>query len=358
LTIDHCSFRQQAVHDILSGRRQGVFAAMLRATLLPASGLYAAAMRLRRWMYRRHFLPAGTAEVPVISVGNLTTGGTGKTPMVAWIVRQLQAAERRPAILIRGYKASADGASDEADLLRMLCDVPVLVQADRLAGAQQAVAQGADVLVLDDGFQHCRLQRDLDIVLIDATRPFGYGYCLPRGLLREPPTALRDADVIVLTRSDAVAPATLAQLRRCLGRLAPQATLVAAVHTPTSLQDADGNELPLQALAGRKALAFCGIGNPESFFRHAEKLNVELVDRIALDDHAAYPPAVVQHLARAADAGGAEILLTTQKDFVKLAGVEVGKPLWQLIVKMEIVEGREEVAHTIEALSPGKAHTP
>ena len=175
---------EQKVRDILSGRQTGPVAALLRATLSAASVPYAAAMRVRRDAYRRGVLASHAAGVPVICVGNVTTGGTGKTPMVAWVVRRLLENGFAPAILTRGYKSSA-GQSDEAELLRrsLPASVPIVVNGNRLAGAQAARQQGANVLVMDDGFQHHRLRRDLDIVLIDATNPFGFGRCLPRGLL-------------------------------------------------------------------------------------------------------------------------------------------------------------------------------
>ena len=178
------------MREIMSGRRRGAGASLLRAALATVAGPYAGTMWLRRWMYRRALLPSRRAKVPVICIGNITTGGTGKTPMVAWVVGRLKAAGCNPAILTRGYRPAA-GQSDEAELLKHLCDAPVVINGDRPAGAAQAVAGGADVLVMDDGFQHRRLRRDMDVVLIDATNPFGYGHCLPRGLLREGPSALR-----------------------------------------------------------------------------------------------------------------------------------------------------------------------
>ncbi|RLG28969.1 tetraacyldisaccharide 4'-kinase, partial [Methanosarcinales archaeon] len=175
----------EQVRDIMSGRRRGVGAAALRAAAAVASCPYAAAMRLRRWAYRKGVLSSRSARAGVICVGNITTGGTGKTPMVAWVVDRLAQAGKTPAILTRGYR-SAEGGSDEAALLKRLTGAAVVVNPDRAAGAKQALAGGADVLVMDDGFQHLRLRRDLDVVLIDATNPFGFGRCLPRGMLREP----------------------------------------------------------------------------------------------------------------------------------------------------------------------------
>ena len=334
--------------DILSGRERGVAAGGLRALLAVASGPYAVGMRVRRWAYRRGVLPVRRAGAAVICVGNLTTGGTGKTPMVAWVVARLRSAGRKPAILTRGYRAVA-GRSDEAELLKDLCGVPVIVNADRVAGAEAAVAGGADVLVMDDGFQHRRLGRDLDIVLIDAAEPFGFGWTLPRGLLREGPRALRDAGAVVVTHADAIGEAPLSNLRGRLARLAPAASIHVAAHRPVALLDESGQSASLDALSGRKVFAFCGIARPERFFDSLTALGARPADTRALDDHAAYTPDVAKTLRRAAEDSGAGVWITTQKDFVKLADTELSGHVWQLAVGMAVVEGEEALTAKILA---------
>lgn len=344
----------------MSGSRRGAGAAVLRALLSAASVPYAAVTRLRRWAHRARLLPSDSLAkysrpgsghpVRVISVGNITAGGTGKTPMAAWMVHRLKHMQVRPAVLTRGYK-SAGGVSDEAELLRTLCpDTPVVVNPDRFAGAQQAMGQGAEAMVLDDGFQHLRLRRDLDIVLIDATDPFGYGRCLPRGLLREPLSALRDADAIVITRSDLVGRAQLDDLRSRLARLAPKASVHLAVHKATHLIDEGGAAKPVEELAGRPAFAFCGIGNPAGFFAALEALGASLSGRVVLDDHVSYSAELVGRLGRQARDCGAELAVTTQKDAVKLKDAELGLPIWQLAVEMEFVEGEAELVEKIRRL--------
>jgi len=345
---------QREIDDILSGRSRGIGVAFLRSLLLLASWAYCPAVRLRRALHRMRLLPSRRAGVPVISVGNLTTGGTGKTPMVAWVVERLRQAGRSPAILTRGYKA-LEGVSDEAELLARAFDgpdgVPVIVDPDRAAGARRAVANGADVLVMDDGFQHLRLRRDLDIVLIDSTNPFGFGHCLPRGLLREPAAALRSADAIVLTRTDLVAPEQLAELRRRMEKLAPRASLHQAVHRPVAVLGDDGQRRPLDAVAGRKVCAFCGIGNPDAFFAALTNLHARLVDRRAFDDHVEYSRKLVESFrARAAECE-ADVLVTTQKDYVKLAGADLGRPVWQLVIEMDVTDGSEGLAERIRSVA-------
>jgi len=339
---------EQSIKDILSARRRGLLPGLLRAALWLASRPYSLAVRLRRWMYRRGLRKRHQAGVPVICMGNLTTGGTGKTPMAAWAVNALKQAGRTPAVLTRGYKATG-GKSDEAQLLAGLCDVPVIVNADRAAGAQQAVADGADVLVMDDGFGHLRLRRDLDIVLIDATNPFGYGHCLPRGLLREPTSALRHADAVVITHADAADEEALASLSRRIGQLAPSASLHVAAHRPVRIIDHGGADLPVEALAGRKVFAFCGIGNPEYFFAMLAGLYARCVGTWALQDHAAYTSEQIALLRKKTEHCQADLLITTQKDFVKLAGLELPRPVWQLVVDMRITQGADELLQKVLA---------
>lgn len=332
----------------IMGGGGGFGASLLRAGLLCASGPYSAAMRARRWLYRRGVLPSRSVDVPVICVGNITTGGTGKTPMVAWVVGHLFEAGRRPAILTRGYKA-VDGLSDEAELLKGLTGADVVVNADRVAGATAAIAGGADVLVMDDGYQHRRLRRDLDIVLVDAADPFGFGHCLPRGLLREPRSALRDAGAVVVTRSDAVDGGSLVRLQERLRGLAPAASLHAAAHRPVKLIDPVGDEHPLDALTGRKVTAFCGIARPESFFETLRGLGAEVGGTLALGDHVNYTDAVAADVRKVADESGTDVLVTTQKDHVKLVDTSLGGGVWQLVVEMTVVEGEGELLAKVAA---------
>ena len=354
---------QRTAKEILSCRRDDPVAACVRAATWVASKPYALAMRLRRWGYRRGVLASHDAPVPVISVGNLTAGGTGKTPMVAWIVRHLSEAGRKPAIVMRGYragKAAPDAAprSDEAELLTQLTGCPVIVEPDRLAGARRAADGGCDVVILDDGFQHLRLRRQLDIVLIDAVEPLGFGHCLPRGLLREPPAALADADAVVITHADEVAPERLAELRRKLAALCkPSVTIAQAAHKPVAVIDDAGRLHPPTDLAERAVAAFCGLGSPEHFFASLARLRANVVAAKALDDHAAYSPAILAELADQARAAGAEIMVTTQKDHVRLAHLAAPSdpPIWRLAIEMDVTAGRDELLARIDkAATDGK----
>lgn len=337
---------ERQIRNLMKGRRAGIASAALWAAGKVLGAPYAAAMRLRRVSYRAGVLRRRAAGVPVISVGNITMGGTGKTPMVAWVVRELVAAGAAPAVLTRGYKAVA-GRSDEAQLLRRLTGVEVVVDADRVAGAAEALAGGADVLVMDDGFQHMRLRRDLNVVLVDATLPLGGGCCPPLGRLREPPSALRDADAVVVTRCDIAMPELVAVLREHLADLAPRASLHLSVHRPVRLVDAEGAAQPCEALAGRKVLVFCGLGNGRAFLATVVGLKAEAVGFCQMRDHVEYTPTLLKKLSRLADRLSAELLVTTEKDYVKLRELPLDRPVWQVAVELAVTEGRQQLREKV-----------
>jgi tetraacyldisaccharide 4'-kinase len=346
--------KPSTIRNAISGRSDGLAAWVGQAVARVVVSPYSAVMRLRRWAYNSGLFSSASATVPVICVGNITTGGTGKTPMVDWVVRQLKDAGRKPAILTRGYKA-VDGKSDEAEFLKQRSGVAVIVNPDRIAGAKTAADSDADVLVMDDGFQHMRLRRDMNIVLIDAMNPFGHGCCLPLGLLREPLSALRDASAIVITRSDAVLPEFIDALEAQLTRAAPQASMHLGVHKPIGLIDQDGVEHSLQEIVGRKVLIFAGIGNPEAFISTVRSIGAEPVDFCIFNDHQEYNPAIIQRIYTHADASNPEILVTTEKDYVKLAEFELDRPVWRVAVEMDIAKGREELVEKLQNTASGQA---
>ncbi len=319
--------------------------------LLPLAPLYAAAVRLRTAAYRRGVLKSARADVPVISVGNLTFGGTGKTPMVAALVRDLVARGRRPAVLTRGYGrrgrgaltllgpdtgVSAEIAGDEPLVLSAaLPGVPVVVDSDRARGAARAAAGGSDVVVLDDGFQHLALQRDLDIVLVDAGDPWGGGHLPPRGRLREPLDAIRRASAVVVTKLPADGwQALLAEITERVEKLAPGLPVLGARLAPSGLTSPDGATEP-GALRGRRVLAFAGLARPEGFLDTLEELGAELAGFLPFTDHHRYTRVEVARLIEEACRLDA-LPVTTAKDAVKLPAEA---PVAVLDVRMEPVEG-------------------
>lgn len=290
----------------------------LKQLLRPLSAVYAAIISRRNRRYDRG-ISVHRAARPVVSVGNLTTGGTGKTPMVMEIVRRLIAAGRRPAILTRGYKSAPGRESDEALELRLcLPHTPVVVQPDRVAGAAIAIRDhAADCLVLDDGFQHRRLHRDLDIVLIDALDPWGGGLLLPAGRLREPLSALRRAHLTIITRANQADAATISQIRSRVADASATPVLLADIVPEMAPQGSD-TRLP----RGATVLAVCAIGNPHTFLKTLQATGAVLGDSRIYPDHHAYSHADCQAIRLAAQRCGATVVVVTRKDWVKLA------PLW------------------------------
>lgn len=305
--------------DLVSGRRRGWAATLLRGALRIAEVGYTAAVRLRNCHYDR---PSNVKKigVPVISVGNLTLGGTGKTPMVRWIARFLRERGIHPAVVSRGYGSNADEENDESLELRwLLPDVPHFQDANRAAAAGKAIREVAcQAIVLDDGFQHRRIARDLDIVLLDALEPFGFGHVFPRGALREPLDGLRRADLAILTRADLLGPPDRAQIWRRIRRHAPGLKGIEAAHVPTALLSAEGKETPLDELQGQSVAAFCGIGNPSGFRRTLERLGCRIAGFREFPDHHRYTADDLEALLSWAGRLNASSILCTCKDMVKL----------------------------------------
>jgi tetraacyldisaccharide 4'-kinase len=292
-------------------------------------------------------------SVPVISVGNLTLGGTGKTPMVKWIARWLQANGGGAAIVSRGYGAAVGEQNDEAlELAQALPNVPHIQNRDRVAGAQQAISNfAADCIVLDDGFQHRRLGRDLDIVLLDALEPFGFEHVFPRGTLREPPVGLQRAQVVCLSRADIATAQQRAAIRQRVAALAPQAIWCEVAHSASSIVNASGETQPLAALAAQRVAAFCGIGNPAGFRHTLSHTACEVISWREFPDHHRYTPADLETIAAEAKASNAQLVVCTLKDLVKCRRDELGGlPLWAVAIEMKFLAGQEALEERIRQL--------
>ena len=343
-----------AFRRLADGSRRGPGAGLARACLALLEVPYTSVVCARNAAFDHGLLGVQTAPVPVVSVGNLTLGGTGKTPLVAWVASSCLAHGRRPAIVSRGYAAARGETSDEAaELARILPGVPHLADRDRAAAARRAAAHGADVVVLDDGFQHRRLARDLDIVAIDATDPFGCGRVFPRGLLREPLSGLRRARAIVLTRADEVdaerRDAILAALAVAHGARTPP-VWAQARHAPQRLRTAAGREVPLDTIRGRRVVGLSGIGNPAAFRRTLSDAGAEVVEFRAFPDHHAYSTADAAAVGAAAAAAGADFVVTTLKDLVKLPHETLGGvPLVAIEVAVEFLVGGAELEDLVHA---------
>lgn len=311
---------EQAVRAWLEGRAGGRMGRAARVLLAPLGRVYGHFALRRRRAYAEGRRAVYRASVPVVSVGNLVAGGVGKTPFVLQLVRWATDAGARPAVLLRGYGARRPDEADEPAMIRAACPgVAVYVDPDRVASSKRAVEDGCDLLILDDGFQHGRLARDVDFVLVDATCPWGGGRCFPAGLLREPWSALASATAVVLTRADQAGPEAVADIRARLRADFPALPITTASHAPARWTDLDGRPLGggLGALRGCRVVAACGIGQPEAFRRTLLDAGATVTRLFPFPDHHAYTRREVQAL-RLAAATDAARLAFTEKDAVKV----------------------------------------
>lgn len=337
------SKRAKYWRSVISGERGGVAPFLLRRMLWAARGPYS----LGVWWRNRGFdLGRKTitrVPIPVISVGNLTVGGTGKTPCVEWISRFYRERDQRVAILSRGYGSEA-GRNDEALMLEAnLPDVPHLQGPDRAELAKTAVEElESEILILDDGFQHRHLHRDLDLVLIDASEPASHHYLFPRGTLREPWSGLKRADAVILTHCDRVNPHRLDEIEAMVRGLQPELVCFRTRHEPLELVASEGKREKLEAIRGRTVAAFCGIGKPESFRETLRELGADVRELRTFSDHHPYTREDVESLRTwASKLPEDAMILTTQKDWVKLRLDELGhRPLWAVRIGLSFLDNQ------------------
>lgn len=359
---------------LIEGRSGGVAAGAARILLAGLALLYQAGLEVYLMPYRFGLRKRVRAGCPVVSVGNLTTGGTGKTALVLDLCRLLVGRGVRVCILNRGYRGASEGgasvasdgqgpvasAADVGDEAYMLATslpgVPVVVGRDRRATARLAVARfQPDLLLLDDGMQYYQLHRDLDIVLLDAVRPFHNGWVLPRGLLREPPGHLARAGCVVVTNGDAVSEEALHSVELRVARLSPHAPCHVARYRAESVAWLRGDGSPAPAgLAGMKVATVCGLGNPASFERLVRGLGAESVLAERLADHAGLDAAGWRDLSDRAAALGAAALLTTQKDAAKIPVMDGGLPVGVILARLDITEVDAMISQILRVAGVGQ----
>jgi tetraacyldisaccharide 4'-kinase len=342
--------REQALLRLLSGDTRGPGAVLARGGLRTLEPLYATAMRLRNFAFDRGWKKSHALPAPAISVGNLTTGGTGKTPVVRWLVERLRDAGYSPAILMRGYRIGECEVSDEQLMLEDQLHrhkgrrVIVHAEADRVDGARHvAKHEAVDVFVLDDAFQHRRAGRDFDLVLINATEPFGFGHVLPRGLLREPIAGIRRADAIVLTRADQVSLDDVAEIERVIRAHHCGAPVYRARHALVAVLDGP-DSLPIDTLRERPFFAFAGIGNPAALEKQLAGFGATFAGQQWFADHHDFRYADLEHVTAIARDRGAEALVTTEKDWPKLRRMklhELPLPVLRLAMAIRFAEDDE-----------------
>jgi tetraacyldisaccharide 4'-kinase len=316
------------------------FPPLIRALLWPLSLIYGAAVRLRAGLYAHGWLKQKRLKGAVVSVGNITVGGTGKTPMVIWLAEKFLSEGKRVAILSRGYHGS-DGTSDEIELMKHRLQGRVLfgVGKDRFAEGSRLAASDIDVFILDDGFQHLPLARDVDILLIDTTRPPEQQFLLPAGRLREPLSAINRADLVVFTRTNysSEPPQTVQQFSKHKIPTFQSATKLIGFER---YGENSTRSLPEQ-LSG-PFYAFCGIGNPDAFFLDLEKWKVAVAGRLAFRDHHRYTVADGAQLTKMAAQAGARAFVTTEKDARNLGDVKFETtPVYIARIALEISGGED-----------------
>lgn len=363
---------------VISGKTKGGMADVMRTGLRGLSTVYETIVEKRNKIYNN---PANVynPSIPVVSVGNITVGGTGKTPMVRYVCQCLEQLHKKAAVLSRGYKAdnnktnivvsrwgtvevSSFVSGDEAWLLaKTLPRTSVVIGVKRSISAQIAEKElGADILVLDDGFQHRSLHRDFDVVLIDATNPFGYDHVLPRGLLREPLKNLQRADYILFTKVNQTTAEEFESVKARVKELVPYTPVGATIHKNIGIQcikewAKNGPLEALQAYKEKKLLAVSGIGQPESFKASLGHMGYTVEHMLIYGDHYDYKEKDIVHIWQTCFAKGLDGIITTEKDAVKLWQLQATKdlniPIYVLVIGIEFIEGEEEFQRALEKVA-------
>lgn len=340
---------------IIHEERKGFIPLVLCAILRFLSWIYISIVAMIRFFYQQGFLRSYDLGRPVISVGNITWGGVGKTPLVEYLVRECLADGKKPVVLMRGYMSKSNGNhSDEAQLLRQAFNdkVPVIAQKDRVQAAFKVPSDYAhDLFILDDGFQHWRVKRDLNIVVIDSMNPFGNGAVIPRGSLREHFWALSQADIVVLTKCD-FGEKNFQNINEKLKRYCPHAKVVKSIHQAKGFIDLKtGDYLELSSLAGQSALLVSGIGNPQGFDEIIKGLDIDVRDHLVYPDHHVYTKFDLEHIFYELKKNELAVLIVTSKDAVKfkLLMEYVSEKVMILVLNIEIViqEGEQVLSNEI-----------
>lgn len=360
----------RVLYTFITTKQRGFLAMLLCILLTPLWLLYGVVIWIRHYCYTCGIFKQKQLPCGVISIGNIVAGGTGKTPAVIAIAKLLQENSYKVGVLLRGYKGRRDSkitfvsdgekrlctrgeCGDEADMLaRHLTSIPIVVGKQRyLTGKAILERFACDVLILDDGFQHRQLSRDLDILTIDATQPFGTGKMLPIGTLREPKSSIQRADLILLTRTD-MPDIDIAKIKADLNRIAPNTPILESVHEPTSLHflNRQGENLSLRVdyLKNKRILAVCGIGNPEAFVSTLQKYNPETVELFAFADHHVYTMSDLQKIEKKMKQHQSEFVVITQKDEQKIASLSPDLPIVVLGIELVITDGIEVLIQVLQ----------
>ena len=312
---------QNYFRNLISEKDSSVSAKLIRFLLRVISVFYSLIIELRNIWFDWKILRSYKVDATVISIGNLTAGGTGKTPIVMWLCNLLAEKNIKTAIVSRGYKSKTGTLGDEAAMMVNNCPMAkITINNDRVSGAKKAIEKySVEAIVLDDAFQHRRIKRDMDIIAIDATCPFGFDRILPSGLLRESPKSLKRAQAVIITRTDQCDKNSLDKIENKIKAHNPNILIAHSVHKIVSAKRFKDEVISVEELKKKKSFAFCGIGNPESFSKSLINTGLEVVGEKFFNDHQDYTKESLKDVGVLAKDSGADILLTTQKDWVKIA---------------------------------------
>lgn len=334
---------KQYILDLMNDKRSDPVSQAVKFFLLVLSIAYGFLTRAHNFFYRINLLKRYKMPVTTVSVGNITLGGTGKTPFTIMLAQTLGKMNKKTAVLIRGY------GEDEWKMLEDKLGkigVAVFVGRDRVKSAREAVSRGAEAIILDDGFQHRRLKRDLDIALVDSGSPFGNGRLLPRGVLRETPASLGRSDIIILTkvdRSKSGAVATEAEIKK----IAPGKKILKAAHRPENLINLGNNgREECSLIAGRRVCAVSAICDPSYFRFTLEKTGAVIGAEFVFPDHYLYRKSDLKRIYEECEKNNIDFIITTEKDAVKLKNLAFPGPalsIFALRINLEITEGEEEL---------------
>ncbi len=338
------------VYSLMTDKRKSAVFFPLKFILYLASLIYGMAILLRGALYKLHIFNTRKAPLKVISVGNITLGGTGKTPFTMALANILEKDLKKNAcVLMRGY-----GWDEQEMLKRNLADVPVLVGQDRFRSSNRAVKlYGSDTAILDDGFQHWELARDLNIVLIDSRNPFGNGHLFPRGVLREPKRSIERADVIVFTKNNGSSAGT-ESIRKEVIAISKNAIILEAAHAPKHLYEGRARSVhDLSAVRAKRVILLSSIGDPLYFEETVIGLGADVIEHIKFPDHHDYRKKDIERVTARCDERHFDFIITTEKDIVKLnrLGLFIGSyKVLTLAVEMRILSGKENLIDRLHSL--------
>ena len=329
-------------YNIITGKSRVVLGSTLKPLLILLSFLFFVIVKTRYVFYKTGILRSAKLKRPVISVGNITWGGTGKTPLIEALIHRFLQKRKRVALLTRGY-----GNDEEKVIFQCFPEVDILSGKNKLSNALQAQKNlDLDLFLMDDGFQHLSVKRDADIVAINATDPVGNGFLIPAGILREPLSSLKRADMVIITKSDLVNKEKLVLLKHLIRNAAGDIDIFEGVHEPAFFCTVLNKKEPLDYLKGRRVCAISGLADNDSFSVTLKQLDVLMVSTLSYMDHHKYVKADIEEIEKAVEKNNADTIVTTAKDWIKLKNI-IKEPFLKgveiLVLKIELKVKEDEI---------------